>query len=152
MYINCKTMYEEEPNATLSMVTKYSQHWSSAGACERSRQIESYAGKWKGMYGHMNEWIRISADEFHFHLQWRHNEYDGVSIHRRLHCLRNCWFRRRSKKTSKLRVTGLCEGKSPVTGEFLAQKASNAENVSIWWRHHVILHAHCMPGNPPDTG
>ena len=45
-------------------------------------------------------------------------------------------FRRRSKKTSKLRVTGLCEGNSPVTGEFPAQRASNAENVSIWWRHH----------------
>ena len=27
------------------------------------------------------------------------------------------WFRRRSKKISKLRVTGLCEGNSPVTGE-----------------------------------
>ena len=25
---------------------------------------------------------------------------------------------------------------SPVTGEFHAQRASNAENVSIWWRHH----------------
>ena len=35
------------------------------------------------------------------------------------------------KKTSKLRVTGLCEGNSPVTGEFHAQKASNAENASI---------------------
>ena len=43
---------------------------------------------------------------------------------------------RRSKKTSKLRVTGLCAGNSPVTGEFPAQRASNAENVSIWWRHH----------------
>ena len=38
------------------------------------------------------------------------------------------------KKTSKLRVTGLCEGNSPVTGEFPAQMASNAENVSISWR------------------
>ena len=37
---------------------------------------------------------------------------------------------------SKLRVTGLCEGNSPGTGEFPAQMASNAENVSIWWRHH----------------
>ena len=43
----------------------------------------------------------------------------------------------RSKKTSKLRVTGLCAGNSPVTGEFLAQKASNAENVCIWWHHHA---------------
>ena len=42
------------------------------------------------------------------------------------------------RKTSKLRVTGLCAGNSPVTGEFPAQKASNAENVLIWWRHHAV--------------
>ena len=47
-------------------------------------------------------------------------------------------FRRRSKKTSKLRVTGLYAGNSPVTGEFPSQMASNAGNVSIWWRHHAI--------------
>ena len=35
------------------------------------------------------------------------------------------------KKTSKLRVTGLCAGNSPGTGEFPAQMASDAENVSI---------------------
>ena len=35
------------------------------------------------------------------------------------------------------RVTGLCEGNSPLTGEFPAQRVSNAENVSIWWHHHV---------------
>ena len=34
-------------------------------------------------------------------------------------------------KTPKLRVTGLCDGKSPVIGEFPAQRASDAENVSI---------------------
>ena len=49
------------------------------------------------------------------------------------------YSRRRSKKKSKLRVTGLCAGNSPATGEFPAQMASNAENVYIWWRHHVIL-------------
>ena len=37
----------------------------------------------------------------------------------------------------KLRVTGLCVENSPVTGEFPAQKASNAENASIWWHHHA---------------
>ena len=47
-------------------------------------------------------------------------------------CSTVCW----SKKTSKLRVTGLCAGYSPVTGECPAQMASNAENVSFWWRHH----------------
>ena len=37
------------------------------------------------------------------------------------------------KKTSKLRVTGLGAGDSPVTGEFPAQRASNAENISRLW-------------------
>ena len=41
------------------------------------------------------------------------------------------------KKTSKPRVTGLCVRNSQVTGEFPAQKASNEENICIWWRHHV---------------
>ena len=71
-------------------------------------------------------------------VQWRHNECDGASKHARLDCLLNCWFRHRSKKTSKLRVTGLCEGNPSVTGESPSQRASNAENVSIWWRHHDI--------------
>ena len=53
--------------------------------------------------------------------------------------LLNRLFRRRSKKTSKLRVTGLCAGKSPVTGEFPTQMAFNAENVSIGWGHDVKL-------------
>ena len=70
-------------------------------------------------------------------LQWRHNMPDGVSNHQPHECLLSRWFRRRSRKTSKLRVTGLCAGNSPVTGEFPAQRASNADNVSIWWRHHV---------------
>ena len=30
----------------------------------------------------------------------------------------------------------LCAEDSPGTAEFPAQMASNAENVSIWWRHH----------------
>ena len=51
-------------------------------------------------------------------LQWRHNEHNGVSNHHRLDCLHNRLLRRRSKKTSKLCVTGLCEGNTPVTGEF----------------------------------
>ena len=46
--------------------------------------------------------------------------------------------RRRSNMTPKPRVTGLCAGNSPVTGAFPTQRASNAENVSIWWRHHGL--------------
>ena len=66
-------------------------------------------------------------------LQWRHPERDGVANHRRLDCSLNRLFRPRSNKTSN---TGLCEGKLPVNSEFPAQRTSNAENVSIWWRHH----------------
>ena len=69
-------------------------------------------------------------------LLWRHNGRDSVSNHQPYDCLINRFFRRRSEKTSKLRVTGLCAGNSPGTGEFPTQMASNAENVSIWWRHH----------------
>ena len=43
---------------------------------------------------------------------------------------------RKHQSSAKLRVTGLCAGNSPGTGEFTAQMASNAENVSIWWRHN----------------
>ena len=57
------------------------------------------------------------------HSVWNHQPHD---------CFLNRLFRHRSKKASKLRVTGL------FAGNFPAQMASNAENVSIWWRHHEI--------------
>ena len=63
------------------------------------------------------------------------------------------YSRRRLKKASKLRVTGLCEGNSPVIGEFPAQRASYAQNVSIWWRHLVLVFyvadvvSHCRDAN-----
>ena len=66
----------------------------------------------------------------------RHNGLDGVSNHQPHDCLHSLLFRCRSKKTPMLRVAGLCAGNLPLTGEFPAQMASNAENVSIWWRHH----------------
>ena len=60
-------------------------------------------------------------------LQWRHNERHGVLNRRCLDCLLNRLFRR----TSKLRVTGLCEGNPLVTGGFPLQRASEAENASL---------------------
>ena len=71
-------------------------------------------------------------------LQWRHNERDGVSNHQPHDYLLSRYSRRRSKKTPKLRVTGIWEGNSPVTGEFPAQRITDAENVSIWWHYHDI--------------
>ena len=75
-------------------------------------------------------------------LQWRHNGRDSVPNHQSHDCFLNRLFRHRSKKTSKFRVTGLCAGNSPEAGEFPAQMASNAENVSIWWRHHELFHGY----------
>ena len=69
-------------------------------------------------------------------LQWRHNGQDDVSNHQPHDCILSRIFRRRSKKISKLHVTGLCMGNSSLAGEVPAQMASNTENVSIWWRHH----------------
>ena len=72
-----------------------------------------------------------------FSLQWRHDERNSVSNHRRPDCLRNRLFTRWTKKSSKLRATGLREGNSPdqwIPG----QSVSNAENVSIWWRYYVM--------------
>ena len=57
-----------------------------------------------------------SLQWFNIALQWRHNGRDNVSNHQPHDCILNRLFRRRSKKTSKLRVTGLCAGNSPETG------------------------------------
>ena len=65
------------------------------------------------------------------------NERYSISNYQPHDCLLNSLFRHRLKKTSKLRVTGLWAGNSPVTGEFPAQRASNAKNVSIWCGHHA---------------
>ena len=71
-------------------------------------------------------------------LLWRHNGHHGISKHQPHDCLLRRLFRRRSEKTSKLRVTGLCTRNSPVTSEFPTQMASNAENISSRWRHRDI--------------
>ena len=76
-------------------------------------------------------------------LQWSKNERDGVSNHQPHDCLLNHLFSRKSKKISKLRVTGLCAGNSLATGEFPAQRASSAVDVSLYWRHHVSV-GHCV--------
>ena len=90
---------------------------------------------WRTIISHQSRvCIRLKASTV-WSLKWRHNDHNGVSNHQPHDCLLNHLFRQRWKKTSKLCVTGLCAGNSPVTGEFPALRASNAENVSIWLRH-----------------
>ena len=70
-------------------------------------------------------------------LQWRHNERDGVLIHQPCDCLLNRLIKVQIKENIKApRHWPLC-GEVTGDGEFPAQRASNTENVSIWWRHHA---------------
>ena len=78
-------------------------------------------------------WIIFTLD---CHTFW----YNWVVIMSLMIVYSTVYSMRRSKKTSKLCVTDLCVGNSPATGEFPAQRASIAENVCIWWRHHVLLY------------
>ena len=66
------------------------------------REMEEHVAAWR------NKKIDILP------LQWCHNERDGISNHQPHHCLLNQLSRRRSNKISKLCVTDLCEGNSPV--------------------------------------
>ena len=84
--------------------------------------------------------IMTTSCILHIPLHWHHNERNGISNRRCPDCLLNHLFRCRSKKTSMLCITGPCEGNSLATGEFSAQRASDVENVSIWWHHHENCH------------
>ena len=74
-------------------------------------------------------------------LEWRYNGHDSVSNHQPHDCLLNHLFRRRSTKTSKLRVTGLCAGNSPETGAFpthiwpVTRKMIPFDDVIMRWMH-----------------
>ena len=88
--------------------------------------------------------IMTCPDGYAFTLRWRHNGRECVSNHQPHDRLLNRLFRRRSKKRSKFRVTGLCAGNSPVTGEFPTQMASSAAKSSSWWRHHASGSLYCQ--------
>ena len=76
-------------------------------------------------------------------LQWRHNERDGVSNHQPHDCFLNRLFRRRSKKTSKLRFTGPCAGKSPVNSPHkgpVTRKMFPFDDVIMWIQNKDSFH------------
>ena len=119
--------------------SRFVQKWKIHRDIDKSWNVTPPNSEWIPLAEGGKDAEKVSlAWRQHYSLQWRHNGRDGVSNHQHHDCLLNRLFRRRSKKTSMLRVTGLCVGNSPGTGEFPAQMASNAENVSIWWRHHVL--------------
>ena len=119
---------------------------------QRAKKVESISMSWRqgktvfGAWSHVRIFIEkiLTAETFilmwydvYLSLQW-HNECDGISDHQSFDCLFKCLFRHRSKKTSKLHVTGLCKENPLATGGFPSHRASSTENVSIWWLHHDI--------------
>ena len=95
------------------------------------------------------QWVWAYRVSFHCTLHWRHNGHDSVSNHQPHDCLPNRLFADQRKHQSS--VTGLCVGNSPGTGEYPSQMAGNAENVSIWWRHHEFrTRGNWQPHSWPD--
>ena len=82
--------------------------------------------------GYLSAWLRIKHGKRS--ITWRHNGRDGVSNHQPHDSLLNRLFKAQIKENIKSPRHWPLSGE--LTGEFPAQMASYAENVSIWWRHH----------------
>ena len=99
--------------------------WPSRGH-ELTLYVLHYCRNHRSRFGFCTCFVLFSLKETRTQLSYIRysdvNERDGASNHRHFDCLLKRLFRRRSKKISKLRVTGLCEGSSPVTTEFPAHK------------------------------
>ena len=110
----------------------------------------------RSLWRHCKEWDHLSTlgALYQNALRWRHNDHNGVSNHQPHGCLLNRLFRHRSKKNIKAPRHWPLWGEFTGTGEFPAQRASNVENVSIWWRHHGMLlyHRGCVMNDFPIHG
>ena len=94
---------------------------------------------WLGAY---KEWF-LSKTVLH----WRHSDYDGVSNNQPHGSLLNSLFRRRSKKTSKLRVTGLCVGNSPgphTKGQLRGKCFHLMTSSWVCTDHSLPQHSNCV--------
>ena len=86
--------------------------WESAARCSSSHRC-SIGLQYGESGGRCSTVAASDSIKSRTTLHWNHNDYDRVSNHQPHGCLLNRLFRHRPKKTSKLRVTGLCAGNSP---------------------------------------
>ena len=115
--------------------TSSKYRWSiyrTSGKCRWS--IYRTSRKRRGTFGSYRKAER-SSPTVSMALRWIYHGRDGVSNHHPHECLLNRLFRRRKENIQAPRHWPLYE-EFTGTGEFPAQLASNAENASIWWRHH----------------
>ena len=129
---------------------KAPRHWPLSGEFTGDRWIPRTKGQWRGKCSHLMTSSRTALFSMAQNncqlITWSNSvllhysdllmstmasQITSVSI-----VYSSIYSGAAQNKTSKLRVTGLWEGNSPVAGEFRAQKDSNVENISIWWRHH----------------
>ena len=131
------------------------RNWPFVRGIHRSPVNSPHKGQWRGalMFSLIWAWINVwvnngEAGGLRRHrahsLHWRHNEPDGVSNHQPRDCLLNCLFKYRSKKTSKLRVTGLCVENSPgpVNSPHkrpVTRKMFSFDDVIMLWRHRIVM-------------
>ena len=128
--------YPSASEVTLNSMVKFHQHQTTIKYNKAQTVSKMYQLKMV-----IKVWIEPSLqfEVLLFTLQWHHNERVGISNHQSPDCLLNRLFRPRSKKASKLRITGLCAGNLPMTGELPAQRASNVEKGPIVMQSDTIL-------------
>ena len=121
----------------------------TAGSCPRttSSTLLKVNFYWKLDYCAKRKTVIIQLDTQASH----YSDIMSISNHWTHDCLLNRLFRRRSKKTSKLRIMGIREGIPPVTSGFPSHRACNVENVSIRWRHNDwdCFATHNLPRSQP---
>ena len=115
--IDCQSVFETQSEKLQLLMAWISNHKHKIE--ESQQKVPSLSPKllalnWKtcGNFQHCCQWTN-SKEYGWIPLHWRHNGRDCVSSHQPQDCLLKRLFGRRSKETSKLRVTGLCAGNSP---------------------------------------
>ena len=119
----------------------FPRYWLFVRGIHRSSVNSPHKVQWRGalMFSLIWAWTNGRINNCEAGDLIRHcSHYDAtVMNHRRLGSLFSRLFRHRSNKTSNLRVTGLCHGTSPVTGEFPWQRASILRGKCFhWWSYH----------------
>ena len=100
--LHCNSQFSQNNHCSKAPVisSRLCGQWSIHAACEELLSLPCF-------YAHPQ--LRLVSVP----LRWRLNGSHGVSNHQHHGCLLNRLFRRKSKKTPTLRVTGLCAGNSP---------------------------------------
>ena len=126
--IKCKPNYNPPQSAPINFL------FSFAVGCIHPNALTSRGDVVKHRYiWGTCEWLFLSITMTSKYTQWRLKSPA-------LRLFTQLFIRAQIKENIKAPRHWHCAGNSPVTGEFPPQMASNADNVSIWWRHHAEIY------------